>query len=173
LGIIGKTGERGFRLRKEISPLIDILIEERDHYKSLLQIAQEEQEMIVSGKLDDLGNTVAAIEKFLTICRGLEKKRLDIFRALTRSMKLEGVENLSELYEHLDDSASKQIKDIQKEMSDILKKLSEVSKNNAELLRKNLNYVDFLLKSLTDEQIYQSDAKKKKSPDAKLFNKKV
>lgn len=160
-------------MRKEISSLIDILIDERDHYKSLLQIAQEEQEMIVSGKLDDLGNTVAAIEKFLVICRGLEKKRLDIFRTLTRSMKLEGVENLSELYEHLDDSASKQIKDIQKEMSDILKKLSEVSKNNAELLRKNLNYVDFLLKSLTDEQIYQSDAKKKKSSDAKLFNKKV
>jgi len=170
---MGKAGERGFRLRKEISSLIDILVDERDHYKSLLQIAQEEQEMIVSGKLDDLGNTVAIIEKSLTICRGLEKKRLDIFRALTRSMKLEGVENLSELYEHLDDSVSKQIKDIQKEMSDVLKKLSDVSKNNAELLKKNLNYIDFLLKSLTDEQTYQDDAKKKKSSDAKLFNKKI
>ena len=170
---MGKAGERGFRLRKEISSLIDILVDERDHYKSLLQIAQEEREMIVSGKLDDLGSTVAIVEKSLIICRGLEEKRLDIFRALTKSMKLEGVENLSELYEHLDDSASKQIKDIQKEMSDVLKKLSDVSKNNAELLKKNLNYIDFLLKSLTDEQIYQDDAKKKKSSDAKLFNKKI
>jgi len=160
-------------LKKEIFSLIGVLKEERDSYKNLLKIAQEEQKIIVSGTLNDLEVIVAAIEKLLVICGELERKRLGIFNVLVRDKNLEGIENLSDFSEHLDETSSKQIRKIQKEIFDTLKELGNISKSNAEILEKNLNYVDFLLKSITDEQVYQENAEKKKSSDAKLFNKRI
>ena len=161
-------------LENDVSSLVTILERETESYQELLNLARKEQQIILSGNIDDLALIVGAVENLVLASRELEKERMNLFHSISKSLNISPeAETLSELIEKLAEPDSKNIKASQHKMSRILGKLTEVSRSNAELLERNLNYIDFLFSLMDEEgQIYQEDAKKK-TTGAKLFDQKV
>ncbi|MDI6799681.1 MAG: flagellar protein FlgN [Actinomycetota bacterium] len=154
----------------KISELIEILKEESRVYKDLLDLTERERDIIVSGKAAEIEAVTKDIEKLLAVSSRLEKDRLVSFETFKEKRGLSEAKTLSDLAAHIEGDAAREIRLIQDEMSKVVKRLSEASKTNAELLKKNLGYVEFLLKNLSGDQTYQLDASKRNSSGPKIFN---
>ncbi len=161
-------------LEKDVSSLIDVLERERDCYKELLNLARQEQQIVLSDNIDDLSSVVKTVEKTVVISCDLEKERLQFLDSISENPKISHkAQALSELAAKQGLPSSQKLGNLQEEISKILSELSDVNRSNAELIQRNLHYVDFLFSLLdVEDQTYQETGEKKIA-GSKLFDQRI
>jgi len=149
-----------------IQPLIDCLKEETIRYRKLVELANQQRDLLVSGKTDLLPENVRLEEKEVFALGPLIAKRNELLAQMGMAYHLKTLS----LTEALQKAPVEFIEDFKKAVIELIqsaKRLEETNQGNEKLLQKAVSYVNFTLKAIANGGKKQSF-----SPSAGLEEKK-
>jgi len=139
------------KLNIDANALLDVLKSEKESYQELLNLSKKEQELIVSGNIEELSDLVKATEQMMQGVRDLERKRLTLLQVGTDSIP-QPVPQLSTILKDFDKQTADEAAKLKDQMLSIVEDLGETNKTNAELLRRNIGYINFLFNAIMREE---------------------
>lgn len=134
-----------------IKNLTDILSEEYDCYRKLLELSNQKTEIVVQNKVDDLKPITNNEQRLATNLLKLEKTREelvnDIAIVLNIDKKQLNMTSLIELLKTAEDDQNR-LKELKKSINDILVQLKEKNDQNKMLIEQSIEYIDFTVNAL-------------------------
>lgn len=168
---IGADKSEGEQMSKSVEQLILALNKEYEIYQEVLEIAKKKRAIIVEGKIKDLDDITSKEQAMILSIGKLENIRLAILKNIVSELKIDEVQNLSQLSQHLDEKSKQEIINIRDKFDDILKSVKNQNDLNSKLIQQSLEYIEFnknLLTSLENQgSTYSSNADEK---DMKMKN---
>lgn len=130
-----------------IQSLIDCLRQETGHYRRLKLLADQQKELLVSGKVEQLSENTRLEEKEVFALGPLIAKRNEL---LGKMAKLYGMQklNLTEALQKAPVEIIEEFKTAVIELVNSARQLEENNRGNEKLLQNALAYVDFTLKAI-------------------------
>jgi len=166
-----KTSLRVRKLNIDANALIDVLKSEKESYQGLLNLSKKEQELIVSGNIEDLSDVVKATEQMMRVVRDLERKRLTLLDVDTNSNLSQPTPQLSTILKDFDKQTAEAAAELKDQMLAIVEDLGETNKTNAELLRRNIGHTNFLFNAIMrDESPVYGQKPNPQGVNPKLFD---
>jgi len=139
-------------LKIDAVALVNILRSEKESYQELLNLAKREQELIIDGDIEALSDVLKATEHLAMLVRDLEKKRFTLLGLDPDSMSPQPSPELSSIIKSFDDSSASEAKSLKDEILSIVRDLSEINQANAGLIKRKMDYVEFMLGTLMQEE---------------------
>jgi len=136
-------------MKEIILELIDCLRQETARYRNLAQLAGQQKDILVAGRVETLPAHVRLEEKEVFALGPLIAKRNELLGKMAKSL---GLKNLS-LTEALKRSPVEFIEDFKKAVIELIrsaKQLEQANKTNEKLLDNALSYVQFTLKIIAN-----------------------
>ena len=130
-----------------IQSLIDGSRQEAAHYRQLRLLADQQKELLIGGKVDQLSENTRLEEKEVFVLGPLIAKRNEL---LGKMAKAHGAQTLS-LTEALQKAPVEMIEDFKAAVIELIhsaRQLEECNQGNEKLLQNALSYVDFTLKAI-------------------------
>lgn len=165
---------------KEVNTVIEILVNEYDYYRDMLEMSKSKKRIIVEGKVADLDKIVKLEQNMIFNIGQLEKKREEEVAKLCRSLELNRNRiNISELMQILQPEQKKELEDIQSKLRDILSELKSVNDINGQLIEQSLEYIDYSINlvagtGMETGSLYEDIGKNKSKQNKKnIFDTKV
>lgn len=165
---------------KEVSSVIEILGNEYDYYKDMLELSKSKKKIIVEGKVAELDKMVKLEQNMIFNIGQLERKREETVARLCKDMELNsGITNISELMQVLQPEHKKQLEDMQLKLRGILSELKTINDINGQLIEQSLEYIDYSINLLAGTgmetgSLYEDIGKNKnKQRDKNIFDTKV
>lgn len=165
---------------KEVSSVIEILGNEYDYYKDMLELSKSKKKIIVEGKVAELDKMVKLEQNMIFNIGQLERKREEAVARLCKDMELNsGITNISELMQVLQPEHKKQLEDMQLKLRGILSELKTINDINGQLIEQSLEYIDYSINLLAGTgmetgSLYEDIGKNKnKQRDKNIFDTKV
>lgn len=151
--------------------LMEVLKSEKELHQELLQLSREEHELIIEHNTAKLLKIVEAKENLLVRIRVLEKKRLLVSSGGMDQSLTKTPSDLSSIIQDLGEPLASEAEKLRAELILIVKDLAEVNQTNAELMKRNMGYIEFLLRAITSNQnpVY-SNKPNPQSSTPKLFD---
>lgn len=140
-----------------VSELHEILTEEVQLVKKLLNTAIEQSEALVTDNLSKLMKQNEELEVLAEKLQPLEDKRVIGLLELTKTLELEQEPSLRELA--LESSLPEEFRQVAKELWELLQKLREQNELNEMLLKQSLHYNQKMQLALNHGGTYQPDGK--------------
>lgn len=155
--------------------LLNILDEELNLYKTILELSNTKTTLLKENKVKELESTTKEEESL--VAKVIEKEKLrmqevkDICKKYGRPEKSIKIE---ELCEFIDDSKEELMK-YKNEIVEILEELKKVNQINSVLINSSLDYVNFAVNMLTEtnSNTYQAGGIKNQIPQRNLFDMKL
>ncbi|HWR62673.1 MAG TPA: flagellar protein FlgN [Clostridia bacterium] len=165
---------------KEVSSVIEILGDEYDYYRDMLELSKSKKKIIVEGKVAELDKIVKLEQNMIFNIGQLEKKREEAVARLCKDLELNsGITNISELMQALQPEHKKQLEDMQLKLRGILSELKTINDINGQLIEQSLEYIDYSINLLAGTgmetgSLYEDIGKNKsKQRDKNIFDTKV
>lgn len=165
---------------KEVSSVIEILGNEYDYYRDMLELSKSKKKIIVEGKVAELDKMVKLEQNMIFNIGQLERKREEAVARLCKDMELNsGITNISELMQVLQPEHKKQLEDMQLKLRGILSELKTINDINGQLIEQSLEYIDYSINLLAGTgmetgSLYEDIGKNKnKQRDKNIFDTKV
>lgn len=156
--------------------LINILVEEIDVYKKILEVSKNKTTLLKENNVKELENTTKEEESLVATIIEKEKLRIqEVKNICKRYNKPEQSLKIEELCEFIDDS-KEELLEYKKEIVNILKELKQVNELNATLINSSLEYINFAVNMLTDtapNTIYQPGGHQENKTQRNLFDMKL
>jgi len=165
---------------KEVSSVIEILGNEYDYYKDMLELSKSKKKIIVEGKVTELDKIVKLEQNMILNIGQLERKREETVVKLCKELELNGgTTNISELLQVLQPEHKKRLEDMQLKLRGILSELKTINDINGHLIEQSLEYIDYSINLLAGTgmetgSLYEDIGKNKsKQRDKNIFDTKV
>jgi flagellar biosynthesis/type III secretory pathway chaperone len=165
---------------KEVNAVIEILGNEYDYYRDILEISKSKKKIIVEGKVAELDKIIKLEQNMIFNLGQLEKKREEEVAKLCRSLELNSnTINISELMKVLQPKQKKELEDIQGKLREIFSELKSVNDVNGQLIEQSLEYIDYSINLVSGTgmetgSLYEDLGRNKgKQRDKNMFDTKV
>jgi hypothetical protein len=129
------------------SDLADVLRREAARYRELVRLGGEQQEILVSGRMEALAENVKRQEKEMFALGPLAEERRAAFESAARRLRLSRP-TLSEIADKCPSGEAGILRAALAEMSEVAKALEGSNRGNGKLLENALGYVTFTLEAL-------------------------
>ncbi len=163
-------------MEKDCTGLLETVERQLEIYRKLLALAFDKQPVLVKGKIPELEKMTREEELLILQVGRLEEQRQALHQNLANHFVLSAEElSLSELIRRTDASTSKRFQQVYDEMTEVLGELAEVNQANSELIRNSLDYLNFSLDILLNNEGSPGydEPDEKKQPAAKIFDRKI
>ena len=161
-----------------VKQLTDVLDQENEVYDTLSKISENKTDLIVGGKVAELGEVVKVEQSLVIKISKLEDKREKIVDKLCSLLGRKPEEmTISALAAQLGQNESDMLKACQEKMFKCINKLKNVNELNSKLIKNSLEYIDFSINMMTDIDTmnnsygssgHSGDTKKRNLFDVKL-----
>ena len=129
---------------KEVNAVIEILRNEYDYYKDMLEMSKSKKKIIVEGKVADLDKMVKLEQNMIFNIGQLERKREQEVAKLCKTLELNSSNiTISELMQVLRPELKKELEDTQNKLRETLSELKSVNDINGQLIEQSLEYIDY------------------------------
>ncbi|QIB27513.1 flagellar protein FlgN [Caloranaerobacter azorensis] len=164
-------------MEKLINDLKDILIEELNLYKHMLELSINKTEIITSGQVRELDKITQKEQALILKAGKLEDIRESIISKIQDELNLKEVKNISKLIDYLSEDQKKEIEDVKQQLIDVLNRLKERNSLNSTLIKDSLEYINLnvnLLANVLSSNIYSDKVSKDDVVQSKnIFDAKV
>jgi len=128
-----------------ITELVNVLVEEADLYKELVNIAGQKKELIISNRVDELKATTSQENTTAGKIQRLEKKRLSLICDIANVLnEKEANITLTALANIISDQPeAESLNKVAARLKDSLTDLKELNDQNKVLIENALGYIDF------------------------------
>lgn len=156
--------------------LLNILEEEIELYKKILDVSKNKTTLLKENKVKELEATTK--EEEILVADVIEKEKIriqEVKNICRRYDKPEKSLKIEELCEFVDNS-KEELLDAKKEIVNLLNELKEVNELNSTLINSSLEYINFAVNMLTEtapNTIYQPGGKQQNNTQRNLFDMKL
>lgn len=139
-------------MKHSISLLVDILKQECEIYKGLLEISEQKKDILMQGDVDALDDMVSREKEALQKISSLERMREDTAGsvALEQSISAQNV-RLEEIIETCSGKEKDALERIKSELEEVVEALSINNAHNKMLIDTQLQYSAFCIEMLTGQ----------------------
>ena len=155
--------------------LLNILDEELELYKTILELSNNKTSLLRENKVKELETTTQEEESLVATVIEKEKLRIqEVKNICKRYGKPEKNLKIEELCEFIDDS-KEELMSYKEKIVEILDELKRINKINSVLINSSLEYVNFAVNMLTETKhnTYQAGGMKNQVPQRNLFDMKL
>ncbi|SHH69919.1 FlgN protein [Caloranaerobacter azorensis DSM 13643] len=164
-------------MEKLINDLKDILIEELNLYKHMLELSINKTDIITSGQVRELDKITQKEQALILKAGKLEDIRESIISKIQDELNLKEVKNISKLVDYLSEDQKKEIEYVKQQLIDVLNRLKERNSLNSTLIKDSLEYINLnvnLLANVLSSNIYSDKVSKDDVVQSKnIFDAKV
>ena len=154
--------------------LLNILVEEIELYKKILDVSKNKTTLLKENKVKELEATTK--EELVACVIAKEKVRIQEVKDICKRYgKPEKSLKIEELCEFVDNSKD-ELLETKKEIMQLLKELKDVNEINSVLINSSLEYINFAVNMLTEtapHTIYQPGGRQQNSTQRNLFDMKL
>lgn len=133
-----------------IKDLKEILLQELNLYKSMLELSIDKTKIIISGQVRELDKITQKEQALILKAGKLENVREDILSKIQEKLELKKIQNVSKLVDYLNEEQKKEIEDIKQQLIDVLNSLKERNTLNSTLIKDSLEYINLNVNLLTN-----------------------
>lgn len=161
-----------------VKQLTDVLDQENEIYETLSKISDNKTDLIVSGKVVELGEVVKIEQALIIKISKLEDKREKIVDKLCAVLGRKPEEmTISSIALQLGQEDSDMLKACQARMLKCISKLKGINELNSKLIKNSIEYIDFSVNMMTSVDTmnnsygssgHEGDTKKRNLFDVKL-----
>ena len=130
-------------MSKSIEQLVIAIEKECEIYEQYFKLAEEKKEIIIKGEVKKLDYITQKEEKLMNTMQKIDQIRNTIVGNILYEIKVESVENISELCKYLDKDTKDKILNRKKRLEDLLLKIKNINELNEKLIKQSLEYIDF------------------------------
>lgn len=143
----------------DYNAIITFMKEYVNHYKELLEFENKKLDLILSGKVSQLNDSLSKEQALAMKGKSLEKKRIDL-------MEKEGLAGLqlSKIIEQAPDEYKTQLSEIKEKLSKYIFEVKRVNDSAMANVNEKINYINKSLKNI-DINTYDEHANSKKIPE--------
>jgi len=158
-------------MRSTLVDLCNLLQEQKAVLESMLELAKEERQIIISGESAKLENVIRLELKELNKLGAIEKKRLALHSVIAQELGLQDDEiTVSNIADRADPDERDAIRKLQTELMPIIEEHTAVNMENRELIKAHMEYSETILELMVDSEdplnnMYGGDGKA--APDRK------
>lgn len=135
---------------KEINQWIDVLNEELELHKNMLEISSQKKDILVKGDVSEL-EKINKIEAGLILKMGGFEEKRELM--ISKVAKDEGIDKseltLSIILKYTKESDGNRLKEIQSELKNAITQLKQINDLNMQLVKNSLDYIDFSINLFT------------------------
>jgi len=137
-------------MRQSILDLCEILHDEKIIVEGMLELAKEEQRVIVANEPEKLENVIRLQIKELNKLGALEKKRTEVNRQISGEIGVPvAAITITKILETANPNERVQLSNIQKKLTEIIEVHTAINKENRELVKMHVEYSDTVLELVT------------------------
>ena len=130
-------------MTEHVKDLEDILTEELDAHRELITISCYERDAIIEGDVESLQRFTADKTNMIAHLQGLEGKRSEVSRNLSRTLGFDSQEvSLSDLVRKLVPEEQERLKEIHENLYLLIQQLGRINKLNAHLITRSIEFID-------------------------------
>ncbi|WP_041701349.1 flagellar protein FlgN [Gottschalkia acidurici] len=159
---------------KKIQMLKDILLQENEIYKKILELANKKTQLISEDNIDEIQKITKLEEQYVQDAKILEYKREDRIAEIEKELSIEKVIDISTLLSHiLDEELRKELQSTKDEFAKTLTQLKTVNDLNNILIKDALEYIGVslnLMTAATSEGTYGSKSGEIETQNRNLFD---
>lgn len=152
-------------LKRAIGMLEAILNRQIGLHKSMLALAEDKQNSIISGDLEKLEKTVIEERKLVTQIEEEEQKRLSVMPLVQKGLGLgDSVEKLADVIDRMPSPERERMTEVRDSLKGLLEACQLKTRHNSELLKASLEHVESFLRTISEaaspDAGYRRDGKK-------------
>ncbi|MCT4509064.1 MAG: flagellar protein FlgN [Tepidibacter sp.] len=158
---------------KSVDSFIEVLNEERNINKMLLEISIQKKDFIINNKSKEMSSLMIQEQNHIKRIIELEKLRAGIILGIQKELDIPNITNIKEVINSVNEEKSKEIDLLAKELKEVLKALQNNNNLNNNLLNITLEYLDLninLLTSRAEPKTYGKSASEKKNKGNNFFD---
>jgi len=162
-------------MKSKCQELTNILEEQMNIYRHLMDLSVKKQEQLIKGSLDEL-NEVTKQEEVLIFQLGkLEGKRENCFIQLAELGNFDCKKTLSEVIPLLPVELQEDLEQIEVDFLALLEKLSRTNQENTGLIEQSLDFINYSVDILNQhtKPVYNSEKEIKVEQLNSIFDKKI
>ncbi|MBN2467047.1 MAG: flagellar protein FlgN [Deltaproteobacteria bacterium] len=151
-------------MNERVDRLLDILEEEKELYRSLLAVCQDEERALIRTNLKELNEKSKKKENLILKVRILEEQRLHVLKRIDDSLGGRAPHaTLLELSQMLDEPYSSRLEEYHSDLSSLIQSITEINLTNKDLITHSVGLVKdsmlFLNNFITMSPIYYRTGK--------------
>jgi Fe-S cluster assembly ATPase SufC len=127
---------------KSVDSFIEVLNEERNINKMLLEISIQKKDFIINNKSKEMSSLMIQEQNHIKRIIELEKLRAGIILGIQKELDIPNITNIKEVINSVNEEKSKEIDLLAKELKEVLKALQNNNNLNNNLLNITLEYLD-------------------------------
>ncbi len=136
-----------------LDELIAILEEQRSHQAALVELSERKTKAITAGDADVLHGIVEEEKAVLGLIKGVEKRQSRCVRSLAEALNLpEEQVRMSLIIERAEGSQRQALVRLREELTALVEQQMKHNEINMKLLQMNMDYVQFMLNSATNQK---------------------
>ena len=131
--------------------LVDILREQVEKYRALLEYSKKKQKILIANDIKTLEEILKEERKLIMQLTSLEHDRMLIVEKLSQAMEIDLADlKLTEIADKAPEPFAEELRNIYAELNDLIGELDRLNRENSELVEQALKIVNFNLDILTD-----------------------
>ncbi|MFZ5945239.1 MAG: flagellar protein FlgN [Bacillota bacterium] len=133
--------------------LVNVLQEQLNEYKALLDIAAKKKQVLIGNDIKELDNLNKKEQEIIIRATRLENKRLQIIHTLSGyfSASVESI-TLKDLAETAPQPFKSQLTPIYQELQKVIEELSQTNQENSSLIEQALKIVNFTINTIASSE---------------------
>lgn len=140
-------------MRQELKAIYELLLEQKDVQRQLLDLSYEKRQVIISGNTERLSEITGLEQRWVTKLKNLDRRNSKLLPTLAALLDIPESEiNLSRILEKVTAREHEPLFLLQKELLGLLDSQLEINKLNSELLNTHLEYTENMLGILVGDE---------------------
>ncbi len=150
--IFEKDDDNNIKMEQLVKQLTEIVVDEVNAYKLLLDALVEQQSAILKGDSEFVSNSNIEVDKIIKKTKELGKQRKGTSEDFLDYLEVAGEISLDNIIPHIETKYAKRLKEFKNILKILSEKVQTTNKRNKYLLENSFEFVDKCLKMLTEEQ---------------------
>ena len=136
---------------QDMRPLLQVMTEEKDIHRMLLDIAIQKKDVLIRNEVNVLNGIVVRERQLVILAGELEDQRQQLVMDLAGHLDIAGEAlSFAKVIELCDEPLKNEFADLKKELGDIVLQLKQNNEINKRLLLTHMDYSSFCIRMLTD-----------------------
>ncbi len=136
---------------RELQPLLQVMSQEKDIHRVLLDISTQKKDVLIYNDVSALNGIVLREEGLVQRARELETQRQRITQVIAGDLGIEQKDlTFAQVIKLCDEPLKREFAALKSELSDIVTSLGQANEANKKLIKTHLDYTSFCIRLLTD-----------------------
>lgn len=138
-------------LKRAIGMLEAILVRQTEIHREMLRVAEDKQQSIIKGDLEQLEKSVSEEKKIVARVEEEEEKRKAVMPLVLQGLGAPaGVEKLADVIALMPEPEREHMTAVRAELKEVLEAAQIKTRHNSELLKASLEHVESFLRAISD-----------------------